>query len=70
MTLMDDSFWTLRIDPMRPTPLTREEPEDFIHEMSGKILCAGEDDKDRIAGRFRIYYAVCGVMGYTDLATP
>ena len=25
--------------------------------MLGKILCAGEDDKDRIAGRFRIYYA-------------
>jgi GNAT superfamily N-acetyltransferase len=57
MTLIDDSFWTLRIDRMRPTPLTPEEPEDFIHELSGKILCAAEDDKDRIAGRFRIYYA-------------
>ena len=58
MTLVEDSFWTLRIDPTRPIPLTPEEPEDFMYEVCGKILCGSiEDEKDRIAGRFRVYYA-------------
>jgi len=34
------------------------EPGDFIHELSGNILCSTEEDqRDRIAGRFRVYYA-------------
>ena len=58
MTLIEDSFWTLRIDSTRPIPLTPEEPEDFMYEVCGKILCGTEEDeKDRIAGRFRVYYA-------------
>ncbi len=58
MTLVEDSFWTLRIDPTRPIPLTPEEPEDFMYEVCGKIFCGTiEDEKDRIAGRFRVYYA-------------
>lgn len=58
MTLIEDSFWTLRIDPTRPIPLTPEEPEDFMYEVCGKILCGTEEDeKDRVAGRFRLYYA-------------
>jgi hypothetical protein len=58
MSLLDSSYWTLRIDPLRAVPLIPEEPEDFVHEISGKILCADlKDDRDRIAGRFRLYYA-------------
>lgn len=58
ITLVGDSFWTLRTDPARPIPLTPQEPEDFIHEVCGKILCTNlDDEKDRIAGRFRLYYA-------------
>ena len=58
MYKLDHHYWTLQIDPLRPVPLRPEEPEDFIHEVSGKVLCADlKDDKDRIAGRFRLYYA-------------
>lgn len=58
MTLIENSYWTLRVDPTRPIPLTPEEPEDFMYEVCGKILCGTiEADKDRIAGRFRVYYA-------------
>lgn len=58
MTLIEDSFWTLRVDPTRRIPLTPEEPEDFMHEVGGKILCGTEEvERDRIAGRFRVYYA-------------
>ena len=58
MTLIEDSFWTLRIDSTRPIRLTPEEPQDFMYEVCGKILCGTEEDyKDRIAGRFRVYYA-------------
>lgn len=58
MSLLDSSCWTLRIDPFRSVPIVPEEPEDFIHEICGKIMCDElEDDKDRVAGRFRLYYA-------------
>lgn len=39
MTLIDDYFCTLRLEPNGLIPLTPEEPDDFIHEISGKILC-------------------------------
>ena len=39
-------------------PLLFEEPEDFIHEICGKVLRReNHSEKDQIAGRFRIYYA-------------
>src|SRR5260370_24732047 len=58
MTLINDAFWTLRVDPLRPIPIEPVEPGDFIHELSGNILCSTEEDqRDRIAGRFRVYYA-------------
>lgn len=58
MTLIGDYLWTLQVDPTRPILLPPEEPQDFMHEVSGKILCGTiEDQKDRIAGRFRVYYA-------------
>jgi hypothetical protein len=46
-------------------PLVPEEPEHFIRETSGRIVCSHFDkdcfhfdkDKDQIAGRFRVYYA-------------
>ena len=46
------------MEPTGPIPLIFEEPEDFIHEIRGKIL-RGENHsgKDQIAGLFRIYYA-------------
>ena len=58
MTLTKNSSWGLRLEPAGPIPLILEEPEDFIHEICGKILC-GENHgrKDQIAGLFRIYYA-------------
>jgi GNAT superfamily N-acetyltransferase len=57
MSLVDLSFCTLRIDPFRRVQLIPEEPEDFVHEISGRVLCADlEASKDRIAGRFRLYY--------------
>ncbi len=53
-----DSFWTLRTDPTQPIALIPEEPEDFMYEVSGKILCGSmKGEKDRVAGRFRAYYA-------------
>jgi len=58
MTLIENSYWTLQVDPTRPIPLTPEEPEDFMYEVCGKILCGTiESDKERIASRFRVYYA-------------
>jgi hypothetical protein len=39
-------------------PLIPEEPEDFTRETGGRILCCPvEDENDRVAGRFRVYYA-------------
>jgi len=41
MTVIYDYFCTLRLEPNGLIPLTPEEPDDFIHEISGKILCVG-----------------------------
>ena len=58
MTLINHSSWSLRLEPGGLIPLTFEEPEDFIHEICGKILSSeNQAEKDRIAGMFRIYYA-------------
>lgn len=58
MSVINDSFWSLQLDPSRTIPLTPEEPEDFIHEISGRILCGdARTDRDHIAGMFRVYYA-------------
>jgi GNAT superfamily N-acetyltransferase len=57
MPLIADCFWTLRIDPTPSIPLIPEEPQDFMYEVCGKILCGTEAEVDRIAGRFRVYYA-------------
>lgn len=57
MTVIDDYFCTLRLEPNGLIPLTPEEPDDFIHEISGKILCGRYDNtRDQIAGLFRVYY--------------
>src|SRR3954452_22667043 len=58
MNLIKDFSWSLRLEPTGPIPLVFEEPEDFIHETCGKILCGeNHSEKDQIAGMFRIYYA-------------
>src|SRR5215203_2533582 len=58
MNLIKDSSWSLRLEPSGPIPLIFEEPEDFIHEICGKIWCGeNHSGKDQIAGLFRIYYA-------------
>jgi GNAT superfamily N-acetyltransferase len=58
MNLINDSSWSLRLEPSGVIPLTFDEPEDFIHEICGKIL-RGENHckRNQIAGLFRIYYA-------------
>src|SRR3954451_21374711 len=51
-------FLELATRPSTSIPLTPVEPEDFIHDICGKILCWHHDTaKDQTAGRFRIYYA-------------
>jgi len=58
MTLINDSSWSLQLEPSGLIPLIIEEPEDFIHEICGKILRrVNHSERDQIAGRFRIYYA-------------
>lgn len=58
MSLFESSYWTLRVDTLPTVPLVPEEPEHFIRETSGRIVCSHFDkDKDQIAGRFRLYYA-------------
>lgn len=57
MTLINDSSWSLQLQSSGVIPLTFEEPEDFIHEICGKILRRENDSEDQIAGLFRIYYA-------------
>ena len=58
MTLINNSSWSLRLEPPGLIPLPFEEPEDFIHEMCGKILHReNHSERDQVAGRFRIYYA-------------
>jgi hypothetical protein len=58
MNVIDDSLWSLQLEPSRPIPLTPEEPEDFIHEICGRILCWNQNGaKEQTAGRFRVYYA-------------
>ena len=58
MTLINDSSWSLQLESSELIPLTFEEPEDFIHEICGKILRReNHSEKDQIAGLFRIYYA-------------
>lgn len=58
MTLINDSSWSLQLEPSGLMPLIFEEPEDFIHEICGKILhCENYSEKDQVVGRFRIYYA-------------
>lgn len=56
MVLTADSFW-LRIAPLRPISLIPDDLNDFMHELCGEIVYDPlGDDKDPIAGRFRIYY--------------
>ena len=58
MRLINDSSWSLQLEPSGPIPLTFEEPEDFIHEICGKILRRqNHSERNHFAGRFRIYYA-------------
>ena len=58
MNLIKDSSWSLRLERTGSIPLIFEEPEDFIHEICGKILRReNHSEKDQIAGLFRIYYA-------------
>jgi hypothetical protein len=58
MTLINDSSWSLQLEFSGLIALTFEEPEDFIHEICGKILCReNHSEKDQIAGLFRIYHA-------------
>jgi|GEM_PF-6739308 len=58
MTLINNSSWSLRLEPPGLIPLPFEEPEDFIYEICGKVLRReNHGEKDQIAGRFRIYYA-------------
>jgi GNAT superfamily N-acetyltransferase len=58
MTLINDSSWSLQLEPSGLIPLVFEEPDDFIHEICGKILRReNSSDRDQVVGRFRIYYA-------------
>ena len=58
MTLINDSSWSLQLEPSGLIPLVFEEPEDFIHEICGKILRReNHSERDQVVGRFRIYYA-------------
>ena len=58
MTLTNASSWSLQLEPSGVIPLVFEEPEDFIHEMCGKILHReNHSERDQVVGRFRIYYA-------------
>jgi hypothetical protein len=58
MTLINDSSWSLQLEPGGPIPLVFEEPDDFIHEICGKIFRRENNgDRDQVVGRFRIYYA-------------
>ena len=58
MTLTNASSWSLQFEPSGVIPLVFEEPEDFIHEMCGKILHReNHSERDQVVGRFRIYYA-------------
>lgn len=58
MTLINDSSWSLQLEPSGLIPLVFEEPEDFIHEICGKILRReNNSERDQVVGRFRIYYA-------------
>jgi GNAT superfamily N-acetyltransferase len=62
MTLINDSSWNLQLEPSGLIPLVFEEPDDFIHEICGKILRSeNNSDRDQVVGRFRIYYADFGV---------
>lgn len=58
MTLINDSSWSLQLEPSGLIPLVFDEPDDFIHEICGKILRReNSSDRDQVVGRFRIYYA-------------
>jgi hypothetical protein len=58
MTLINDSSWSLQLEPSGLIPLVSEEPEDFMHEICGKILRReNHSERDQVVGRFRIYYA-------------
>ena len=58
MTLINDFSWSLQLEPSGLIPLVSEEPEDFIHEICGKILRReNHSERDQVVGRFRIYYA-------------
>ena len=58
MTLINDSSWSLQLETSGLIPLVFEEPEDFIHEICGKILRReNQSERDQVVGRFRIYYA-------------
>ena len=58
MTLINDSSWSLQLEPSGLIPLVFEEPEDFIHEICGKVLRReNHSERDQVVGRFRIYYA-------------
>jgi hypothetical protein len=56
MTLINDSSWSLQLETSGLIPLVFEEPEDFIHEICGKILRReNQSERDQVVGRLRIY---------------
>jgi GNAT superfamily N-acetyltransferase len=56
--MIDDLVCSLELDRERLIPIPASEPEDFVYKITGRVLCGTlHEERDRLAGRFRIYYA-------------
>lgn len=56
--MIDDLVCSLELDRAGPIPIPPDEPDDFVYRITGRVLCGTlHEEKDRLAGRFQIYYA-------------
>lgn len=51
------------------TPIEPGEPEDFVYEYNGNIYSLGDDGKEKIVGRFRVFYVDLDGSGGTAFDT-
>jgi hypothetical protein len=54
---MPDLVLSLRVGSNGLIPIPAEEPSHFIYEIAGDVVASTMFEENRLAGRFRIYYA-------------
>jgi hypothetical protein len=57
--LIDDNFFCLKFNT-DGTCLEASEPSDYLYETNGSVIALDEEQKENLAGKFRLYYIDVG----------